>query len=491
MDRRQSQMALGAYESGPNEHWIKNLEDWITRAFQEYQAQGPEPTASKKEYPDNVEKILGNYPRAIMKRVNDLAIARAKTSKPIPEIMRPFRLDLVPPRPSDDGRPVPFGQRGPRTRKRWIGDLIHPWNMAKKFDGGMEMTNVKVFVRTDASDTIVDRIVEKNTRYKIKKLWESPTTWLGQTPVTTKDPDLLVPLEWFLQSIASSRPDAKYIVGVRSNASISTKDRFVRMYVEYAPYGDLDHVMEWYNGQEGEEERLIPYPFLIYVFKALVQACLVLKQGSTTLGLKDWEEIVHRDMKPANVFLDEPLTDYFPSYPTPKLADFGHARALTEEDLLNSALHNRGDGTQGFRPPEQLQFIDENTGKPVHDFKLLSPANVWGIGATILTLVVGAYTEDPFDTYCRMDIDGLPTWTITDAEMRKQYGDWLLDLVEECLLINPDERPTLEELDRRLSEVNEREATLKGLSTGRIDPKNTNFDVRSLKGQEYKMGMLF
>jgi serine/threonine protein kinase len=68
----------------------------------------------------------------------------------------------------------------------------------------------------------------------------------------------------------------------------------------------------------------IPEPFLWHVVESLAIAGLLLERGVVDGNpMRNWETIVHRDLRPANIFFGDPDPERFNRYPTPKIGDWG------------------------------------------------------------------------------------------------------------------------------------------------------------------------
>jgi hypothetical protein len=184
----------------------------------------------------------------------------------------------------------------------------------------------------------------------------------------------------------------------------------------------------------GEDElngREVSYIVMEYVpggdFKDLMDRCgplpenLLSRVGAAVasgLAHAHEREIVHRDIKPRNILLDE--------RGSPKLADFGIARALD-----GTTSHNRPGaylGTAAYSSPEQL------CGE-----RVTPKSDVYSLGATLSHAAAG---EPPFSgnsiEVANQHISEPPT---SPRERGAQIGEGLEALILGCLAKDPDERP--------------------------------------------------
>jgi serine/threonine-protein kinase len=116
---------------------------------------------------------------------------------------------------------------------------------------------------------------------------------------------------------------------------------------------------------------------------------------SETLAAAEDVNIVHRDVKPDNIILDQ-LGDFW-------LIDFGLARHLDLESLTNTA-NFFGKMTCGYAPPEQFRNL-----KPQIDAR----ADLFALGVTLYECATGTNpfhidARDPHEVLQRVEKDSLP-----------------------------------------------------------------------------------
>ena len=88
------------------------------------------------------------------------------------------------------------------------------------------------------------------------------------------------------------------------------RQRRVRLCLDLCAKGDLRN--STFDGFEKMAQPsvqppvpIFPERFLWHVFKELVDACLILRQGSPVEPVPGWKPLVHNDLHASNVFLDD------------------------------------------------------------------------------------------------------------------------------------------------------------------------------------------
>lgn len=167
---------------------------------------------------------------------------------------------------------------------------------------------------TDNTGNVTTRVVRKDTASRETENWfRDPRDWHGDTSKATFRNEC-VPMEYHTQQIVSSAPSSTNTVKFLGPPQVVWSERKYRLYTQFEPDGDASDLIRKHD----DHEEPVPELFLWMVFQALLNSALIMKQGGILAPAKSWSQIVHCDIKAANVFLGLPDPYFFPQYPKPK-----------------------------------------------------------------------------------------------------------------------------------------------------------------------------
>jgi hypothetical protein len=228
-----------------------------------------------------------------------------------------------------------------------------------------------------------------------------------------------------------NRPVAVKLLAPYLASSGSARNRFAREARAAAAVVD-DHVVPIHNVETGNEQGG-EHPFLVMKFIAggslqqrtdregPLEVCEVLRIGMQTakgLAAAHAQGLIHRDVKPSNILLDEGVDRAL-------LTDFGLARATDDASLTRSGFHP---GTPHYMSPEQVR------GESID-----ARSDLFGLGCVLYALCTG---HPPF----RSETSYAVLRRITDdtprpiRETNASIPEWLERIVMKLLAKSPDDR---------------------------------------------------
>ena len=216
-----------------------------------------------------------------------------------------------------------------------------------------------------------------------------------------------------------SKINNPYIISLKCafKTKIDEETEKLNIIMDYVDNGDLNKLLitQKKNEEYFEEKRLLNWLF---------QLCLAL------LYLKK-KEIIHRDIKPSNIFL---MVD-----DTILLGDFGISRKVQLSSKIKTFI-----GTPIYTPPEIIS-------KKEHSYS----SDIWSLGVTFLQLISLKYpfkgdnNEIIYENIMKRKFnDNILNKEKTgfNNDICKHYSKKLLDLINSMISLNPDERPSVENI---------------------------------------------
>ena len=284
---------------------------------------------------------------------------------------------------------------------------------------------------TDVQNTVVKETYLDNI---INVPWDSPLFWYR----SLKDK---LPREAMFHRIMPRPPQATSIVHQLASAVYRDRKTY-RMYLEYCPHGDLEGVITDYQRREAltaEDGNVvnvrIPELTLWGIFESLVSAACLMQFGrlpGTTSNRSNHldGEIVHRGIKPENIFLSPPHARLWPYLPMVKLGDSGYA-VHAKDKFLRNPDNLRGTKTTQYMAPEQRVWTEESRKQYSNGRaeQVRSSSDIYAIGRIMMSLM--NLSDLPRTTPSGFD-QGLSTKTLPSEEARRFYTPMLTALVVDC-----------------------------------------------------------
>lgn len=203
---------------------------------------------------------------------------------------------------------------------------------------------------------------------------------------------------------------------VRQEVAIHSKLKHPSILELYTFFEDFEHVyLVLELAENGELQQFLRErnsPFSEY------EAALILRRVVDGLLYLHTQKILHRDISLSNLLITKDMNI--------KIADFGLATELIQPDEKHHTLC----GTPNYISPEVASRASHGL-----------PADVWGLGCMLYTLLVG---KPPFDT------DGVKSTlarvVLSNYSLPAHLSSDVSDLIERLLKKNPAERIKLEEV---------------------------------------------
>lgn len=221
------------------------------------------------------------------------------------------------------------------------------------------------------------------------------------------------------------------------------------------------------------------------ILGCLVDAALLLQTGEAELGLdndggkvlrerilvddsatntyRKWKPIIHFDLKPENIFLNERNTRHAHT-PVCVVGDFGLAAHQPADRAIREDIETlRGHGTPGHYTPEQFtEAWDFDDWETSHAGDYSSHTNLWQM-AGIMYQLVTLQRQDTVDHtkpfFPHVLISGAPAKGMTFAwDLSRsinpvgRYSEMLIHTLWEMLYEKPRDRPGLVELKERVED---------------------------------------
>ncbi|PIA92612.1 hypothetical protein CB0940_05262 [Cercospora beticola] len=299
---------------------------------------------------------------------------------------------------------------------------VLPWSRVQNMVGKGAFGQVEAWIRTDHNNNVVDRVARKVAQNLTPNGHTLYDIW--------RPADRHMPVEVAaMYRLRALKDSVKSVIQIRNWRPVGDGKTSI-IYMNLCQHGDLEKVRNQYVNLSGRQ--MPPEAFVWSVLESLADSGLLMERGEVAdvpPGLHNWTQIVHGDMKAANVLLDDNRTGIFTGFPRAILADFGLA-------IIHPIKHPGGDSRPWRAFGNGRSAAPRQGPANAGTFIPGSSSNVRGIGMIARTLIEAVW-EVPEDDD--------PGWS---AVTQTTYSNELIDLIERCLSRDLDDRPTLLEIKK-------------------------------------------
>jgi eukaryotic-like serine/threonine-protein kinase len=228
----------------------------------------------------------------------------------------------------------------------------------------------------------------------------------------------------FLRPEAVARPDIKARFRDEARAAVRLRSEHVAQVRDVGEHNGLPYiVMEYLNGRDLRDilmqEALLP---IETIAEYIIQACAGLAEAHA-LG------IVHRDVKPENLFVSERST----GGAIVKILDFGISKVALVDNTSEMALHGGTRemiGSPLYMSPEQIRTPHEIDRR----------VDIWSLGVVLYELLTGVHPFGDAGEFPLLVANILEQPNPTPSARRRGVSPELDEIVSRALAKNPADR---------------------------------------------------
>ncbi|CAK3746347.1 hypothetical protein D0861_03905 [Lecanosticta acicola] len=192
----------------------------------------------------------------------------------------------------------------------------------------------------------------------------------------------------------------------------------------------------------------IPEPFIWAQLEQLCIAGLLMERGDLEGTPTEWSLILHRDIRLPNICLRNNTGETYRGYPLGKLGNFATSAIIPPGEQASWAHYRLVNSERAHTAPELC--IPELHGRGTAGPRLTSKANVWAVGDLIWSLITLRDHDRKRSSLPRNNNPPELVHEDFDEEAQAKYSKELRELVMRCVGYSPDERPSFDQLLRKI-----------------------------------------